>query len=92
MVDVKVVPSSGKSLCKLDKNDAIVCYLKSPPERGQANNELIKYVAKALRIPQQQVSIIGGLTSRKKRMQIDAEITYDQLLFALGIEKQMNLV
>lgn len=92
VIDVKVVPSSGKNASKLDKNGTLVLYLKSPPERGLANAELIKYIAKSIGVTQQQISIIGGLTSRKKRIAIDAPLTKQQLLFALGIEEQMNII
>ena len=92
IIDIKVVPRSGKSMCKRDKAGTLVCYLKSPPERGLANKELIKYVAKELNITQQQVAIIGGTTSRRKRIRIDADITQEQLFAALGIEVQLHLL
>ncbi len=92
IIDIKVVPRSGKSMCKLDKAGIVVCYLKSPPERGLANKELIKYIAKELNITQQQVAIIGGATSRRKRIAIDADITQEQLFAALGIEVQLHLL
>ena len=91
IIDIKVVPSSGKKQCKLDKSDRLVCYLKSPPERGLANAELIKFIAKSLKIPQGMVTIIGGKTSRNKRLRIDLDITYEQFLYALGIDKQLRL-
>ena len=92
IIDIKVVPRSGKSMCKKDKAGTFVCYLKSPPERGLANKELTKYIAKELNITQQQVTIIGGATSRKKRIRIDMNITQEQLFAALGIEVQLHLL
>lgn len=92
IVDIKVVPSSGKCICKRDRAGMLVCYLKSPPERGLANKELIKYLAKRLNITQQQITIIGGATSRKKRIAFDADITEGQLFAGLGIELQLQLL
>jgi len=91
VVSIKVVPSSGKSSCVLDKNDNLKCYLKSPPEKGKANKELIKLLAGELSIAQQKVSLISGLTSRNKKIKIDLDITFEQLLEKLGIECQQKL-
>ena len=90
-VEIKVVPRSGKQQIKLNKADQLVCYLKSPPERGLANKELIKLVAKALKIPQAAVSIVAGQASRKKLLKMDLDVTYEQLLDQLGIQRQMSL-
>ena len=91
IIEVVVKPNSGKSLCTLDKSGNLTCFLKSPPEKGRANKELIKLLAKALRITQQAVEIIGGATSRKKRLYLETHKTFDDVLHALGIEKQMNM-
>jgi uncharacterized protein YggU (UPF0235/DUF167 family) len=91
ILELKVIPNSGKTLCTLHKNKGIVCYLKSSPERGLANKELVAYIAKTLSIPQQQIRIVQGLTSRKKRLQIQTDMNHDQLLYALGIPPQQNL-
>lgn len=91
MLDIKVIPNSGKTLCTLHKNGGIVCYLKSSPERGLANKELVAYIAKTLKIPQQQVRIVHGLTSRKKRLHIQTDMHNDQVLEALQIEQQQNV-
>lgn len=91
MLDIKVVPSSGKSECKLDKNGTLKCYLKSPPENGKANKELVKMLAKAIGVPQEKVYIVSGEASRNKRIKIEQNITFEQLLVTLGIERQMGL-
>lgn len=88
---IKVVPSSGKSLCKLDKSGKIKCYLKKPPERGLANKELVKMLAKALNVTQNKIEIIAGMTKREKKVKIDLDISYNQLLSLLGIECQQKL-
>lgn len=89
--DVKVVPSSGKSECKLDKNGALKCYVKSPPENGKANKELVKMLAKGLGLAQGEVEIMAGETSRNKRIKINLNITFEDLLARVGIERQIGL-
>jgi uncharacterized protein (TIGR00251 family) len=91
MVDIKVVPQSGRQQFKLNKEDRLVCYLKSAPERNQANQELIKLLSKTLKIPMVDIVITAGKTSRNKRVKIELDITYEQLLELLGIHTQMKL-
>lgn len=90
IIEIKAVPSSGKRGCKWDGNQ-LKCFLKEAPEKGKANKELIAYIAKKLRIPKGAVTILSGATKRKKRLQIDAEISIEQLCDALEIERQMTL-
>ncbi|MHA1380338.1 MAG: DUF167 domain-containing protein [Candidatus Helarchaeota archaeon] len=41
-------------------------WLKSKPERGKANKELIKLLSKYFEVPQNQIQIIRGLKSKNK--------------------------
>lgn len=91
IIDIKVVPQSGRQLFKLDKNDRIVCYIKSAPERGLANGEVIKLIAQYCKIPLAGVTIIGGSTSRNKRIKIHTALTQDQVFAALGLSKQLGI-
>ena len=92
IVEVKVVPSSGRQKCVLDKAGELKCYLKSPPEKGKANAELIKFFASLLRIPKSDINLQFGATFRKKRLKIDKDITFEEFLKILGItEKQLSI-
>lgn len=91
IVEIKVVPSSGRLEIKLDKNGELKCWLKSVPENGKANAELVKFLAKTLDITQERVSIISGQASRRKRINIELSITFDQLLNMLGIHRQKTV-
>lgn len=92
VIEVSVVPSSGRQQCILDKSgNGLKCYLKSAPERGQANEELIKILSKALKVPQGTITIMAGATSRKKLLSIKHAITFEAVLAALGIERQMKI-
>lgn len=91
ILEVKVSPGSGRSAWKIDKSGVLKAYLKSPPEKGLANQELVKTIAYALKLPLKEVTILSGQTSRNKRIKINASITYEQLLAALGIEQQMTV-
>ena len=88
IIEVKAVPSSGKQECKTDKSGTIKCFLKSAPEAGKANAELIKFLSKKLKVAQNQITILTGTTSRKKRIKIEADISLDQFCEQVGIELQ----
>lgn len=89
--EVKVIPSSGKSLISVDASGTIKCYLKSAPEKGAANNELIKLLAKKLSIMQQQVVIIMGETSRKKIIKVTIDCSKQEMMDQLGVSKQLSM-
>ncbi len=89
--DLKVIPSAGRKAWSLDKSGNLKCHLKSPAEQGKANQELIKSLAKALDISQSMVSIISGKQSRQKRIQVDIDMTFNQLLEHLGVDWQMDM-
>lgn len=90
--EVRVVPSSGKQLIMLDKAGRLKCYLTSPAEKGLANKELIKLLAKALGLTLAEVAVIAGATGRTKLVRIPLDLTFDTLIARLGLDKQMSLV
>ncbi len=92
LFEVKVVPSSGRNKWVLEKSGKLKCYLKNPPEKGKANKELIKLIAKALSLAQGKIAIVSGATNRNKLVKIESDFSYDQLLQLLGIERQKSLL
>lgn len=94
IISLKVVPSSGRQECVLDKSGELKCYVKSQPERGLANKELINFLSKALKVPQVSIMLLSGDTARKKKIKIDGLETYEQLLKLLKLDpldKQVTL-
>ncbi|MCL5874852.1 MAG: DUF167 domain-containing protein [Candidatus Dependentiae bacterium] len=93
IIEIKVMPNSGKNLWKLNKADQLTCYLKSTPERGLANHELITLLSRALKIPKNDIRIVTGQTSRLKRVELSGvTLAYPDLLRTLGIEPQLSLL
>ena len=78
-INVKAVPSSGRRECIVDKVGVIKCFVKSPPEKGKANKELLKLLANYLKIPVYCLEIVSGNTSRKKRIKIEHKISQSQV-------------
>ena len=67
---VRVRPSAGRSGFTGEHAGALKVDLKSPPEDGKANKELVGLIAKALGIPTGGVTIVSGETSRAKRVSV----------------------
>lgn len=50
--------------------EEIEAWIKSPPERGRANRELVKKLAGHFGVPEASVRIVSGLASKKKIVEI----------------------
>ena len=54
--------------------------ITAPPVDGAANSEIIKIFAKLLNIAKTNVEIVSELSSRTKILDINADITYEEIL------------
>jgi len=70
-IKVKVQPKSSKSELVEINDGEYKAYLKSAPVDNKANEELIKLLAKELRVKKYQIEIVKGLTSRNKVVSIE---------------------
>lgn len=68
---IKVVLRSSKNSIAGWENGELKVRLNAVPEKGKANQELIALLAKALHLPKSSITIIGGETSRHKRLLIE---------------------
>ena len=50
--------------------DQIAISIKSQPERGRANKELLKKLAAHFGVSEERIRIVSGLTSRKKIVEV----------------------
>lgn len=90
-LELKVVPGSKKQTFTLDKSGIIKCFLKSHPEHGKANAELIKILSDQLNIQQAKIKIIKGTTARKKLLKIDSPLSLQQILTLCNIDSQTKI-
>lgn len=67
---VCVVPRSSRSEIVGEHYRALKVKLAAPPVDGAANAELIKLLAKHFRVAKADVEIVGGGTSKNKRIKI----------------------
>lgn len=65
----RVVVKLGGRVIKVE-GDEIEVGIKSEPERGKANRELVKKLAEYFGVPVQNIRIVSGHTSRKKLVDV----------------------
>ncbi len=50
--------------------DRLVVAINSPPDKGKANDELVEYLAREMRVPKSALLIVRGETSRRKTIRV----------------------
>lgn len=68
-VSIKVIPKSGRSELKRVGN-SLKAWLKSAPEDGKANDELVRILADKLNVRKSEIEIVSGFSSRNKVVDI----------------------
>ncbi len=68
---IKVTPKAKlNKIIQLD-NHTYQIYTTAPPDKGKANQAVIKLLAKYFNLPKSNITIIKGQTSRQKIIQIN---------------------
>jgi uncharacterized protein (TIGR00251 family) len=87
-IAVKVTPRAKKNeLTGVTEDGTVKIKVTAPPVDGQANQALVKFLAEFFDIPQSNVEIIAGQTSRDKLIAIssvDPQVVQDMILVALA--------
>ena len=81
IINIKVSPRSSKNEIVGFEGENLKVKVKSPPVDGLANRDLIKLMAKRLKISKERVEIISGHTSRLKALKFHG-ISKEDLLLA----------
>lgn len=89
IIQVHASPRASKTQIQGLHGDALKIRLQAPPVDGKANETLIEFLAESLNIPQRQISLLSGHTSRHKRLCLQG-ITASQVTHALGLA-ELNL-
>ncbi len=67
---VRLIPRAGKSGVVGLHDGALKIRVAAPPVDGAANEALIAYVARLLKIPKRAVTLASGETSKNKRLRV----------------------
>ena len=67
---VRVVPRASRTEIAGEADGVLRIRLAAPPVNGAANDELVRVLARALRVSRSAVTIASGQTSRLKRVAV----------------------
>ena len=67
---VRVVSRASRSEIVGDHDGALRLRLTAPPVDGAANEELIRILARALKVSRSSIAIVSGPTSKLKRIEV----------------------
>ncbi len=72
-LSVQVLPNAKKTEVVGLFDGALKIRLKAQPIEGQANEELTRFIATQIKVPKKQISVVRGITSRLKVVEIKAQ-------------------
>ena len=67
---LRVKPRSTRERLTVDESGELRLELHAPATEGQANEACIRFLARALRLPQSSVEILSGQKSRRKLIRV----------------------
>lgn len=72
ILSVRVQPRASRDeIVGPHGEEALKVRITAPPVEGKANDHLVRFLAKAFGVPRTQVALLGGDSSRNKRLRID---------------------
>lgn len=71
IIDCKIIPNAARSRVVGYIGEALKIQIAAPPEKGKANEELINFLSKLLKVPKSAIKILTGETGRLKRVSIE---------------------
>lgn len=71
LLEVFIQPQASKNQIIGEHNGSLKIKINAPPVDGAANQELVYFLAKLLKIPKRSIHIIRGETSRHKTLIIE---------------------
>jgi len=77
-IDVRVIPRAKKTAIDGVRDNAILIRVAAPPVDDAANDALIEFLSKTLRLPRRSIRIVSGARGRLKRIAVDGA-TPDQI-------------
>lgn len=76
VLEVKVHPNRSPTRFRGERGGRLAFDVGAPPDKGKANDELVRFLAKALGLRREDVEIVSGHASPQKRVRVrggDAE-------------------
>jgi hypothetical protein len=73
LLRVKVLPNAGRNELAGLRGEELAVRLQAQPRRGEANRELLRFLAKSLGVPRGSIRIVLGESSGHKLLRLPAE-------------------
>lgn len=70
ILSVHVQPGARSSEIVGRHGDALKVRVGAPPTDGRANRAVVELLAKALGVPTSDIELVGGASSRRKRLKV----------------------
>ena len=83
---VHVQPHATKTEAIGWHGDAVKIRVKAPPVAGAANEELVRYLSRAVGVPRAAVRIVSGASTRRKRVVVEG-VSRSEVLKRLGLDR-----
>lgn len=81
-LETKIIPGASRTEIVGWLGDSLKIKVAAPPEKGKANQAVIKLLSEKLALAEESITIVRGSTSQRKVFEISG-ITYQQLSQAL---------
>ena len=77
LLRIKLTPNASfcgfkDTICDADGVAYLKAYVQTVPEKGRANDELVKMLSKKLKIAKSNISIVSGQTEHYKKIYIES--------------------
>jgi len=69
-ISIKVKPNAEENKVEEMGHNQFLVKVKAPPKENKANKEVIETLAEYFNLPQSEISIVAGLRSRQKIVNI----------------------
>ncbi len=70
VLTIKVAPGAAKTAIKRFENGILYVSVAAAPEKGEANKELIRFLAEKFSQPRSAIELLTGAGSRLKRVRV----------------------
>ncbi len=68
---IKVIPKSSQNKIEKTVDGSYKVWVTVVPEKGKANQAVIKLLSKHFKVAKSQIEIVGGKTAREKIVDVD---------------------
>lgn len=83
-IHLHIAPRASQSRVVGLHNNCLKLQIAAPPVDGQANQEVIRLLAKSLHVERSRISWVSGESSKRKCIEV-SDLTPDQAWIALGV-------